>query len=79
MKKLNEQLAVEVIAGRWGNGQSRKNAIEQAGYDFSAVQAIVNDMLTGEYWNKQSVNTANLYKVEIDLTKYNGLEVTIIK
>lgn len=44
-KKTNEELAKEVIAGKWGNGQTRKNKLTQAGYDYSAVQKIVNKML----------------------------------
>ncbi len=41
-EKTNEQIADEVIAGKWGNGQERKDRLAQAGYDYSAVQAIVN-------------------------------------
>ena len=45
IKKTNEELAKEVIAGKWGNGQTRKNKLTQAGYEYSAVQKIVNKML----------------------------------
>ena len=31
-KKTNEQLAREVICGKWGNGAERKNRLESAGY-----------------------------------------------
>ena len=41
-RKSDEQLADEVIAGRWGNGDDRRNRLSQAGYDPDAVQAIVN-------------------------------------
>lgn len=41
-KKTNEQIADEVIAGKWGNGQDRKDRLAKAGYDYGAVQAIVN-------------------------------------
>lgn len=41
-KKSNEELANEVIAGKWGNGEDRKNRLTQAGYDYNAVQSIVN-------------------------------------
>ena len=43
--KTVEQLAQEVIQGVWGNGQDRKNALTNAGYDYSAVQARVNEIL----------------------------------
>lgn len=41
-KKTVSQLADEVIAGKWGNGTVRKEALESAGYDYAAVQAEIN-------------------------------------
>lgn len=43
--KSNEQLADEVINGKWGNGADRKNRLTAAGYNYEAVQAIVNERL----------------------------------
>ena len=40
--KTNEQLAAEVWQGKWGNGQDRVNRLTQAGYDYWAVQALVD-------------------------------------
>lgn len=40
-------IAREVIAGKWGNGEDRKNRLQSAGYDFNAVQAEVNRILSG--------------------------------
>lgn len=45
--KSNEELANEVIAGKWGNGADRKTRLTKAGYDFSAIQDIVNEKLLG--------------------------------
>ena len=45
-KKSIDEIAREVIQGLWGNGQDRKNRITKAGYDYSAVQKRVNDLLT---------------------------------
>lgn len=44
-RKSNEQLADEVIAGQWGDGEDRRNRLAQAGYDYDAVQSIVNAKL----------------------------------
>ena len=33
-KKSNEEIAKEVIAGKWGNGEDRKNRLKNAGYDY---------------------------------------------
>jgi len=41
-KKTNEQIANEVLAGQWGNNPHRRNALIAAGYDYNAIQAIVN-------------------------------------
>ena len=44
-RKSNEEIAKEVISGKWGNGAERKNRITEAGYDYSTIQNIVNNML----------------------------------
>ncbi len=45
-KKSNETIANEVIQGKWGNGQERKEKLTKAGYDYSTIQKIVNKKLT---------------------------------
>ena len=42
---INESLAKEVILGLWGNGAERKHRLEEAGYDYDAIQEIVNKTL----------------------------------
>lgn len=44
-KKTPRQIAEEVIAGKWGNGLIRKRKLEDAGYNWSEVQGIVNEIL----------------------------------
>lgn len=44
-KKTVDELAREVINGKWGNGAERKNRLTAAGYDYSAVQKRVNELL----------------------------------
>ena len=44
-KKTVDQIADEVIAGKWGNGDERKKRLTDAGYDYAAVQKKVNDKL----------------------------------
>lgn len=43
--KSVDEVAREVIKGKWGNGADRKARLTQAGYDYSAVQARVNQLL----------------------------------
>lgn len=43
--KSLETVAVEVIQGKWGNGNERKKRLTAAGYDYTSVQKIVNSIL----------------------------------
>lgn len=43
--KSVDTLAREVIQGKWGNGTDRKNKLTAAGYNYSAVQKRVNELL----------------------------------
>lgn len=45
--KTVSELAKEVLAGKWGNGNDRKTALQNAGYDYAAVQAEVNRLVSG--------------------------------
>lgn len=54
-RKSNEQIANEVIAGKWGNGDDRKQRLTSAGYNYTVVQAIVN--------KKMGANKAVYYTV----------------
>ena len=56
-RKSNEELANEVIAGQWGNGDDRRNRLTQAGYNYDAVQSIVNQKLSGNRPSSQTVYT----------------------
>ncbi len=53
--KSTDQIADEVIAGQWGNGTDRKKRLTDAGYDYDAVQKVVNQ--------KTAKQTAHVYYV----------------
>ena len=44
-KKTVAEIAEEVIAGEWGNGEDRIKKLKDAGYDYTAVQNEVNRLL----------------------------------
>lgn len=46
--KTIDELAQEVLEGKWGNGEERKKRLTDAGYDYYAVQDRVNEILYGE-------------------------------
>lgn len=54
-KKINnktiDELAVEVINGKWGNGQDRKISLTNAGYDYNKVQSKVNELINSKKSN----------------------------
>lgn len=72
-KKSVEEIAKEVLAGKWGNGTDRKNRLKAAGYDYSAVQAKVNE-LSGK---KTTTPVVSKPKVNY-FAKYTGTSGSIV-
>ena len=52
-KKSVNEIAKEVIQGKWGNGENRKARLTAAGYNYSEVQNAVNTLLS--VGNKKTV------------------------
>lgn len=42
------KIAKDVIRGKYGNGQTRRNNLTKAGYNYSRIQGLVNKILKGE-------------------------------
>lgn len=59
-KKTVEELAKEVLDGKWGNGQDRYDRLTAAGYNYNDVQAEVNRLVN----NKQSSSKVITYTVK---------------
>lgn len=47
-RKSVDEMAQEVIDGKWGNGENRKTKLTAAGYDYEAIQAKVNQMVASK-------------------------------
>lgn len=47
-QKSLTQIATEVLQGKWGNGEDRKQRLIKAGYNYTAVQGRVNEILSGK-------------------------------
>ena len=43
---IAESLAQEVLEGKWGNGNVRKERLELVGYDYRIVQDKVNEIVS---------------------------------
>ena len=69
--KTIDEVAREVINGKWGNGADRKAKLEKAGYNYSEVQAKVNAILSGKTSSNKSEPAYETYtiKAEDTLTK----------
>lgn len=52
--KSNDEIALEVFRGEWGNGDERYNRLTSAGYDYNAIQSIVNQLVANRDNNTQS-------------------------
>lgn len=44
-EKTIQEMAQEIISGKWGNGEDRKKRLLEAGYDYAAIQAVVNEIV----------------------------------
>ncbi|HEL1761108.1 TPA: N-acetylmuramoyl-L-alanine amidase [Streptococcus suis] len=47
--KFIDEVAQEVLNGKWGNGNQRKSALIGSGYDYDKVQAKVNEIVSGKF------------------------------
>lgn len=86
--KPNLEIAKEVLAGKWGNGNDRRTRLTNAGYNYSDIQSIVNALLSdsGEvqedtknekdiFDNKLYINGTETLEVTVDLNKYKGIKI----
>ena len=84
--KTNQQIALEVIQGKWGNGNTRRQKLTSAGYNYNSVQSIVNSLMSGDLsaiapepeTENIVISGTKLMEVEIDLSVYKGLSITFI-
>lgn len=65
-EKSVDELAKEVIAGKWGNDPERKEALIAAGYDRDAVQKRVNEMLKKPTPGENALKQYTTYIVDPD-------------
>jgi hypothetical protein len=47
-KKTVDELAKEIIAGKWSAGEERKQKLTAAGYDYGTIQAKVNELMKNQ-------------------------------
>ncbi len=85
----NYLAAMDVMAGKYGNGEERKIRLAAAGYDYWAVQRLVNgmakgydkvalDVIAGKYGNGQARINA-LYAAGYDAQLVQDMVNNILK
>ena len=73
-KKSVEELAKEVLAGKWGNGAERKKKLEAAGYNYSEVQSKVNELSSKKTTSTTKKSVEELAKEVLSGKWGNGAE-----
>lgn len=60
--KTDEEVALEVLNGLWGNGAERKAKLEENGYDYNKIQNMLNEAIE----RIASENTTSNHNTSID-------------
>ncbi len=80
-RKTNQQIAIEVLLGKWGNGTERINSLADAGYDPTRVQDIVNALIEDGYIpseNDAKIEMGNdTLTIDVDLSIYSSLKLNL--
>lgn len=81
-KKTVNELVSEVLDGKWGNGDDRKNRLTDAGYDYNEVQSAVNEKLEAkqeEWYTIQRYETLSEIAERFDTTVSELVKLNCIK
>lgn len=78
--KSNYEIAKEVLDAKWGNGTERRERITAAGYNYEAVQSIVNAIVYDNYKPEHEEPSPAVKTLEIDYDPdlYQGITINII-
>jgi hypothetical protein len=78
----DEEVAREIIAGKWGNGAQRKTRLEAAGYDYNKVQAVVNKLIAAPAQAQKPatfIGTVNTEKLPLRVRSGAGLNFPVLR
>lgn len=74
-KKTINEIALEVLDGKWGSGNTRKEKLIAAGYDYSAVQKRVNEILE----EREKEKKKGQYKGELPTLRLKKTNAEVIE
>lgn len=75
-RNSNYSAALDVIAGRYGNGEERRRRLLDAGFQPDAVQSIVNALMSDNP-PEPPLDSENILEIEVDLKKYDGVNLIL--
>lgn len=76
-KKTIDELALEVLDGKWGAGKTRKEKLTKAGYNYDAVQKRVNEIIAEREKKKKGSYTGALPTLRLKKTNAEVIADTI--
>lgn len=79
--KSEEEVAKEVVAGKWGNGKERQQRLTEAGYDYNAIQKIVNQMVSSSTKPASDtfIGTVITERLPLNVRKGTGTKYPVVK
>lgn len=85
-KKTVDEVAQEVIEGKWGNNPERKQKLEEAGYNYEEIQTKVNELMAKDnrdtktkYLNlKPNVSSWTVYKTNNHYIPSKSTDILLI-
>lgn len=81
--KTNQEIAAEIIAGKWGNGVERRTRLEAAGYNYNSVQSIVNAIMSGNQVPAPAEPAPapaekRIMSIDYDPEEFDGIQVNVL-
>jgi hypothetical protein len=70
--KSEDEIAREIIAGKWGNGKERQQRLTEAGYNYESIQAIVNKLLAKPASEKKDTFIGKVSTARLPLNVRSG-------
>lgn len=82
-KLSEEEIALQVINGMWGNGKERKQRLTEAGYDYDAIQKIVNKKIGSSSKptsdKKTFIGIVNTVQYPLNVRKGAGMNYAVVR
>ena len=83
-KLSEEEIALQVINGMWGNGKERQKRLTEAGYDYDAIQKIVNKKIgvsskPALEKPKTFIGIVNTVRYPLNVRKGAGMQYDVVK